>query len=335
MFPKTPHLARPPEAEIRAPPLNQHLAHQHAPRIPHIDAVAAPRVHVPVDIALDAIGRPGVRVREDPSVGQIRLIVGPVDAERINGRRARGVAGPVAMYQVRISHIQRFLIRSERDAIGTTEPVRDDADIARGGVEAVDVLGELRFRPKPLLVAVDGVGEPNRAVGMHDDVVGGVEGAAVVVVQKRGGLVRALRLHVDEPAGFPETPLRAQDQAVAEVRPAVGHVVALRAADFIAREICGAEEFDFGYDDGFVVGGDGVGGSVGDLVGGDEEGVRGRVEDASFVEVGRAWVRDEEGKGGRGAEAGEEGVVVNEEGARRLGGVGGEECGRFPELPFS
>ena len=102
----------------------------------------------------------------------------------------------------------------------------------------------------------------------------------------------------------------AEDEAVAVVGPAVGHVVSLRAADFVAGEVCRGEEFDFGDDDCFVAGCDGVRGGVFELVGGYEEGVCRGVEDAGFVKVGSAVVFDEALEGRVGPEDGEEGVVV-------------------------
>ena len=102
--------------------------------------------------------------------------------------------------------------------------------------------------------------------------------------------MRAFRFHVDEAGGFAEGALSAEDEAVAVVGSAVGHVVALGAADFVAREVGGGEEFEFGDYDCFMGRGDGVGGGIGDLVRGDEEGVCWGVEDASFVEVGGAGV---------------------------------------------
>ena len=110
--------------------------------------------------------------------------------------------------------------------------------------------------------------------------------------------------------------MRAEDEAVAVVGAAVGHVVAFRAADLVAREVGRGEELEAGDDDGFVGGGDGVGGGVGEQVGGDEEGVGFRVKDARFVEVGGAGVVDEDLEGRGRADEGEEGVVVDEEGAR-------------------
>ncbi len=79
--------------------------------------------------------------------------------------------------------------------------------------------------------------------------------------------------HVDEAAWFVERALGAEEDAVAVVDAAVDHVVAFRAADFVAGEVSGREEFDFGDDDGFVAGADGAGRFIADVVGGHEEGV--------------------------------------------------------------
>ena len=102
----------------------------------------------------------------------------------------------------------------------------------------------------------------------------------------------AFGFHVDEACGFAERALRAEDEAVAVVSAAIGHVVAFWAADLVAGEVGGGEEFEFGDYDCFLGGGDGVRGGVVDLVRGDEEGVCRGVEDAGFVEVGGAGVVD-------------------------------------------
>jgi hypothetical protein len=85
--------------------------------------------------------------------------------------------------EVRVGDVDGFFRWGEADAVGSAEPVGHDADVASFGHEAVDVLGELGFGPEALFVAVDGVGEPDGAVRGDDDVVGGVEGARVVVVE--------------------------------------------------------------------------------------------------------------------------------------------------------
>ena len=151
---------------------------------------------------------------------------------------------------------------------------------------------------------------------MDDDVVGGVEGARMVVVQEGGGFMRSLGLHVNEAGRLPERTLGAQDDAVPVVGASVGHVVPLRASDLVAGEIGGREELDFGDDDGFVVRGDRVRGRIRDLVGRHEEGIGLGVKDAGFMEEGSAWVVDEKLQGWRRAEDGEKGVMVDEKGLR-------------------
>ena len=98
------------------------------------------------------------------------------------GRGGRGRGGGVAVDAIGVGDVEGGFIGGEGDAVWTAEAVGDGADVAGGGIEAVDELGELRFRAEALLVAVDGVGEPDGAVGVDDDVVGGVKGPRVVVV---------------------------------------------------------------------------------------------------------------------------------------------------------
>ena len=149
---------------------------------------------------------------------------------------------------------------------------------------------------------------------MDDDVVRAVEGAGVVVVQQGDGLVRALGFHVDQARGFAQGTLGAEDEAVAVVGAATGHVVALGATDLVTGEVGWGEELDFGDDDGFLASGHGVRGGVLELIRGEEEGVGGWMKDASFVEVRGARVVDEELQGGIWAEEGEEGVMIDQEG---------------------
>ena len=155
---------------------------------------------------------------------------------------------------VRVRDVAGVFVRREADAVGTAESIRHDTDIPRRGVESVDQLRQLRFRPETLVVAVDRVREPDGAVGMHDDVVGGVEGAGVVVVQQGRGLVRTLGFHVDQAGRFAKGALGAQDQPVAIVGGAIGHIIALGTADFVAGEVGGREELDFGDDNGLIAG---------------------------------------------------------------------------------
>ena len=185
------------------------------------------------------------------------------------------------------------------------------------------MLGEARFRAETLFVTVNGVGEPDGAVGMDDHVVGTVEGAGMVVIYERGCFVRSFRFHVYQACGFVQTALGAKYETVFVIGAAVDHVVALGAADLVTGEVCRGEEFDFGNDDGFVGCGSGVGGGVGYLVGGYKEGGCGWVINARFVKVWGAGVGDEKLEGRRGAEEGEEGVVVDVKGPGLLDFWGG------------
>ena len=194
------------------------------------------------------------------------------EGEGVDGGCARwggggwGGEGGGAVDGIGVGDVDGIFVGGESYAIWSSERVCDGADVACSRVEAVDKLGELGFRAEALFVAVDGVGEPDGAVGVDGDVVGGVEGAGVVVVEEGGGFVGAFGFHVGESRWFAEGALGAEDEAVAVVGAAVGHVVAFGAADFVAGEVGGGEEFEFGDYDGFMGGGDGVRGGVGDLV---------------------------------------------------------------------
>lgn len=95
----------------------------------------------------------------------------------------------------------------------------------------------------------------------------------------------AFGFHVDQSRGLIKASLSTKNESVFVIRAAVGHIVTFGAADFVTRKVLRGKEFDFGDDDGFVGGGDGVGAGVGDMVRGDEEGVCFWDEDTGFVEV--------------------------------------------------
>ena len=121
--------------------------------------------------------------------------------------------------------------------------------------------------------------------------------------------MRAFGFHVDKGSGFAQRALSADDETVAVVGAAIGHIIALRAADFVAGEVCWGEELDFCNNNCFVLSGDGVRRGVGDLIGGDEERVCWGVEYAGFVEVGGSGVGNQDLKGWIGTEEVVEGVM--------------------------
>ena len=252
IFPTAPHLAVSSEAEIRTSAFNQYLTHQHAAAVPHVDAVPAAGIYIAVDIALDPIRGARVRVSENPSVRQVRLIISPVYGVGIYGCCTRMHFGAIAVNDICIGDVARFLIRAKAYPIRSSKTVGHNPDIASRRVEAVDVLRQLGFRTETLLVAINGVCEPNGSVGVDNNVVGGVERAAMIVVYKRDSFVGSFGFHVDEARRFAEGALGAEDDAIAKVAAAVCHVIAFWAADFVPSEVGGGEELDFGDEDGFV-----------------------------------------------------------------------------------
>lgn len=324
MLRKTPHLAVAAKAKAGASALDQDFADQHPSAIPDIDAIAAGGIDITHHVALDTVRGTRIGVGEHAPVAQIRLIVFPKDGEGVDGGGTTRFAGVRAMEQVGVGDVDGVLAGGKTEAAGTTEAVGDDSDVPRGRIEAVDLLWKLGLGPKAVLVAVDGVGEPHGTVGGHHDVAGGVKWPGMIIVEEGDRLMWSLGFHVDQPGGFFQRALRAQDQPVAVIRATTGHEISFRASDLVAREIRRGEELDFCDDDSLVMGRDRVRRCVRKLVRGDEESVGVRMEDARFVEKGGAWIVDQELQGGSRAEEGEEGVVVNEE---RLG-LWGDEGGR-------
>ena len=197
MLCKTPHLSITAKAKARASALDADLADQHPSAVPHIDAVAAGGVDVAHDIALDTIRGTRIGVGEHAPVAQVRLVVFPQDGESVNGGGATRFARMAAVEQVGVSDVDGVFARGETDAAGAAEAVGDDPDVPGSGVKAVDLLWELRLGPESVLVAVDGVGEPEGTIGGNDHVAGGVKRPGMVIVEERARLVWPLGFHVD------------------------------------------------------------------------------------------------------------------------------------------
>ena len=113
--------------------------------------------------------------------------------------------------------------------------------------------------------------------------------------------------------------MRAEYEAIAVVGTSIGHVIALWASYFVAREIGRREEFNFCDYDCFVASGDCLWRLVFKLIGGYEESISWRMEDASFVEVRSARVVYQELKSRIRAQEGKEGVVIDEKRFRLWG----------------
>ena len=124
---------------------------------------------------------------------------------RRGSRRRRGVSRPA-----------RSTARWAQHALG------DDRRLAGAGIEAVDVGADLGLRLVALVVGEDaegGIGEPDRAVRLHDHVVGRVEPLAVELVDQRRD--RAVVLGARD---APPAVLAGDEPALAVARVAVGEV---------------------------------------------------------------------------------------------------------------
>ena len=71
------------------------------------------------------------------------------------------IGAAVAVNEVRVCDVDCRFVGGEAEAIRAAEAVCYDAYIAGGRIEAVDELWELGFRAETLLVAVNGVCEPD------------------------------------------------------------------------------------------------------------------------------------------------------------------------------
>ena len=177
------------------------------------------------------------------------------------------------MDEVGVGDVDGHFVGREADTVRSTEAIGNHTDVPGGRIEPVNLLRELRLGPKSLFVAVDGIREPDGAIGMDDYIVGGIKRTGVVVIYQGSGFVRSLGFHVDETCGFIQGTLSAEDETVTVIRAAIGHVVSFRTANFVAGKVYWGVEFDFCNDDFLVGGCDCVRGVVGHLVGGYEEGV--------------------------------------------------------------
>ena len=101
----------------------------------------------------------------------------PKDRIRVDGGSTAAVDIAVAVNEVSIGDVDRGLIRRETNAVWSAKTVRYYSDIACAGVKAVDKLRELWFGPEPLLITVDWIRKPDRAVRVDNNVIGGIEGA--------------------------------------------------------------------------------------------------------------------------------------------------------------
>ena len=182
MLPKTPHLPISAKAEIGAATFDLYLADQHPTCVPNVDSISTPRIYISKNVALDAVRSARVGIGKDPSIGKERRLVFPVDTISVDCCWAPVISVSVTMNEVGIGYVNGAFIRRETKTIRSAKPIRYDTYIAGGRVEAVDELGQDWLRAETLLVTVDGICEPDRAVGVYNHVIWGIEGPRMVVV---------------------------------------------------------------------------------------------------------------------------------------------------------
>ena len=90
-----------------------------------------------------------------------------------------------ARRDARFDDVELRFIGRKRQAVGTVHVAGDDGQFLGIGLPAVHVGGQFRLGAVPFVKAEDAerrVGEPDRAVGFADDVVGRIERLAVVAI---------------------------------------------------------------------------------------------------------------------------------------------------------
>ena len=147
-----------------------------------MDAVAGARPEPALDVEPEAVEEPAGARGEDAAV---RELSGLVHVEGAN------VARPVLhVRRPGIGHVELPLVGREGDAVRADEVVRRDAHGARLRIHPVDVAGpDLAPGLVAFIVAVDSVGrvgEPDRAVRPHHDVVRRIQALALEPVGDDG-----------------------------------------------------------------------------------------------------------------------------------------------------
>ena len=80
----------------------------------------------------------------------------------------------------------------------------------------------------------------------------------MVIIEESSRFVRPFGFHIYKARGFTQGTLRTNYEAITVVGAPIGHVIALGASYFVAREICRREELNFCDDDCFVASSDRV-----------------------------------------------------------------------------
>ena len=138
-------------------------------------APAAPQIAV--DVAPESVRRAVALAREKHAVVRQPAILR--DVEGADSSRARSG----------FDDIENLFVRREGEAVRHVDVARHDSRDAARGIEPVEIRRQLRFGHVAFVIAADAegrIGEPDRTVGLHDDVVGRIEPPALPGVHQHG-----------------------------------------------------------------------------------------------------------------------------------------------------
>lgn len=127
------------------------------------------------------------------------------------------------MNPVGVRNVHSLLVGAEANTIRPAKAIGHGPNRPTDGIISVNLIGKLRLRPDTLLIAINRVGEPQRAVTVHHNVVDRVELPSVERVDHHTCLVGRFRLHKDQASRRGVRALGAEDDPVQVVDTSVGH----------------------------------------------------------------------------------------------------------------
>jgi hypothetical protein len=134
------------------------------------------------------------------------------------------ISRAVTVNPVRVSNIQRLLVRRKAKPIRTPEPICNSSHIARSQIEAIDVGAKLRLRSKALLEAIYRIGEPDATVRMYNHIVERTELTPVEVIENCASLEWRVNIHVNQATARFFRALSAEQNPRVVVDASVAHV---------------------------------------------------------------------------------------------------------------
>ena len=150
----------PREVEIRNHAPNIDVTNKKSLRIPNMNPITTPRIHIPSLITLNTIRHTTTAISKKLPPRKLRttihniVLVNRARQARVE-REVAAVAGrAVRLDGARVGHVQFLVVRAEAEAVALRETVGYAPELAGEGLEAVDLGGELGGKAEGLFVAV-------------------------------------------------------------------------------------------------------------------------------------------------------------------------------------